>query len=129
MDGQGVRRRRRPADDSGARRAGGRALRRDRGGDRQPHRRLSGGVGGLLSVLAHSGLSLETLTALVPQLLALLEQRGGPALLQRIAASVPMLRDFLGGAGSAGGDVQAAAPQGTDVAGEILGDLGKMFSN
>jgi hypothetical protein len=91
----------------------------------------TGGVGGLLAVLAHSGLSLETLTALVPQLLALLEQRGGSELLQRIAASVPMLRDFLQGASNAGGagGVQAAAPQGTGVAGEILGDLGKMFNN
>jgi hypothetical protein len=92
----------------------------------------AGGVGGLLSVLAHSGLSLETLTALVPQLLALLEQRGGSNLLQRIAASVPMLRDFLGGAGNSAanpGGVQAAAPEAGGVAGEILGDLGKMFNS
>jgi hypothetical protein len=90
----------------------------------------AGGVGGLLSVLAHSGLSLETLTALVPQLLALLEQRGGSDLLQRIAASVPMLRDFLGAAGQGGGQVagQAGAqPSAGGLLGEI-GELGKMFN-
>jgi len=93
----------------------------------------AGGVGGLLSVLAHSGLSLETLTALVPQLLALLEQRGGSDLLQRIAASVPMLRDFLGGAGQAGVQAadQAGGQQGAGVGGILgeIGELGKMFNN
>jgi hypothetical protein len=91
------------------------------------------GVGGLLSVLTHSGLSLETLTALVPQLLGLLEQRGGSDLLQRIAAAVPMLRDFLGN--QAGGQLAEQAPgqvpQGGDAGGILgeIGELGKMFGS
>jgi hypothetical protein len=88
----------------------------------------TGGVGGLLAVLAHSGLSLETLTALVPQLLALLEQRGGSALLQRIAASVPMLRDFLGATGQAASQPGAQPSAGAGgILGEI-GQIGKMFN-
>jgi hypothetical protein len=55
----------------------------------------AGGMGGLLSALAHSGLSPDKLTQFVPELLALLQQRGGADLLQRLAGSVPFLRDFL----------------------------------
>jgi hypothetical protein len=82
----------------------------------------TGGIGGLLSALAHSGLSPDKLMQLVPTLLALLQQRGGTDLLQRIASSVPMLREILGGAapGAAGAD-------GAPSMGGILGDLGKMF--
>jgi len=78
----------------------------------------SGGVGGLLSALAHSGLSADKLMQLVPALLALLQQRGGADLLQKVAGSVPMLQEILGGA--------AGAP-GAQPGGGILGDLGKMF--
>jgi hypothetical protein len=79
----------------------------------------SGGVGGLLSALAHSGLSADKLMQLVPALLALLQQRGGTDLLGRLASSVPMLQEILGGA--------AASPGNAQPGGGILGDLGKMF--
>jgi hypothetical protein len=55
----------------------------------------AGGMGGLLSALAHSGLSPDKLAQFVPELLSLLQQRGGADLLQRLAGSVPFLRDFL----------------------------------
>ncbi len=79
----------------------------------------SGGVGGLLAALAHSGLSADKLMQLVPALLALLQQRGGADLLQRVAGSVPALQEILGGG--------AAGPGGAQPGGGILGDLGKMF--
>ena len=80
----------------------------------------SGGVGGLLSALAHSGLSADKLMQLVPTLLTLLQQRGGTDLLQRVAGAVPMLQEVLGG-GAAG------APGAQPGDGGILGELGKMF--
>lgn len=79
----------------------------------------SGGVGGLLSALAHSGLSADKLMQLVPALLALLQQRGGADLLGKVAGSVPMLQEILGGG--------AAGAPGAQPGGGILGDLGKMF--
>jgi hypothetical protein len=79
----------------------------------------SGGVGGLLSALAHSGLSADKLMQLVPALLALLQQRGGTDLLSRIAGSVPMLQEVLGGG--------AAGAPGAQPGGGLLGELGKMF--
>jgi len=79
----------------------------------------SGGVGGLLSALAHSGLSADKLMQLVPALLTLLQQRGGSDLLSRIAGAVPMLQEVLGGGG-------AEAP-GAQPGGGLLGELGKMF--
>jgi hypothetical protein len=79
----------------------------------------SGGVGGLLSALAHSGLSADKLMQLVPALLSLLQQRGGADLLQKVAGSVPMLQEILGGG--------AAGAPGAQPGGGILGDLGKMF--
>jgi hypothetical protein len=82
----------------------------------------TGGIGGLLSALAHSGLSADKLMQLVPALLALLQQRGGADLLQRIAGSVPMLREILGGAAPG-----PTAPEDTPSLGGILGDLGKML--
>jgi len=57
----------------------------------------AGGMGGLLSALAHSGLSPDKLGQFVPELLSLLQQRGGTDLLQRLVGAVPLLRDFLGG--------------------------------
>src|SRR5262249_28520809 len=60
----------------------------------------SGGVGGLLSALAHSGLSADKLMQLVPTLLNLLQQRGGSDLLQKVAGAVPMLQEMLGGGAS-----------------------------
>ncbi len=79
----------------------------------------SGGVGGLLAALAHSGLSADKLMQLVPVLLSLLQQRGGSDLLQRVAGSVPALQEILSGG--------AAGPGGAQPSGGILGDLGKMF--
>ena len=79
----------------------------------------SGGVGGLLSALAHSGLSADKLMQLVPTLLTLLQQRGGTDLLQRVAGAVPMLQEVLGGG--------AAGAPGAQPGGGILGELGKMF--
>ena len=79
----------------------------------------SGGVGGLLSALAHSGLSADKLMQLVPALLTLLQQRGGADLLQRVAGAVPMLQEVLGGG--------AAGAPGAQPGGGILGELGKMF--
>ena len=80
----------------------------------------TGGIGGLLSALAHSGLSADKLMQLVPILLTLLQQRGGADLLQKVAGSVPMLQEVLGGGGAAG----AADSQ---PGGGLLGELGKMF--
>ena len=79
----------------------------------------AGGVGGLLSALAHSGLSADKLMQLVPTLLTLLQQRGGSDLLARIAGSVPMLQEVLGGG--------AAGAPGAQPGGGLLGELGKMF--
>ena len=79
----------------------------------------TGGVGGLLSALAHSGLSADKLMQLVPTLLALLQQRGGADLLQKVAGAVPMLREVLGGG--------AAGAAGSQPGGGLLGELGKMF--
>jgi hypothetical protein len=79
----------------------------------------SGGVGGLLSALAHSGLSADKLMQLVPTLLNLLQQRGGADLLQRVAGAVPMLQEVLGGGAAGAPDAQPG--------GGLLGELGKMF--
>lgn len=79
----------------------------------------SGGVGGLLSALAHSGLSADKLMQLVPMVLSLLQQRGGSDLVAKVAGSVPMLQEILGGG--------AAGAPGAQPGGGILGDLGKMF--
>jgi hypothetical protein len=57
----------------------------------------AGGLGGLLSALGHSGLSPDKLAQFVPELLSLLQQRGGADLLERLAGSVPLLRDFFPG--------------------------------
>jgi len=57
----------------------------------------TGGMGGLFSALAHSGLSPDKLGQLVPELLSLLQQRGGSDLVQKLVSAVPLLRDFLGG--------------------------------
>ena len=57
----------------------------------------TGGLGGLFSALAHSGLSPDKLSQFVPELLSLLQQRGGADLVQKLVSSVPLLRDFLGG--------------------------------
>ncbi|HEY4594723.1 MAG TPA: DUF2780 domain-containing protein [Thermoanaerobaculia bacterium] len=79
----------------------------------------SGGVGGLLSALAHSGLSADKLMQLVPMVLSLLQQRGGSDLVAKVAGSVPMLQEILGGG--------AAGAPGAQPGGGLLGELGKMF--
>lgn len=79
----------------------------------------SGGVGGLLSALAHSGLSADKLMQLVPMVLSLLQQRGGSDLVAKVAGSVPMLQEVLGGG--------AAGAPGAQPGGGLLGELGKMF--
>ena len=79
----------------------------------------SGGVGGLLSALAHSGLSADKLMQLVPALLTLLQQRGGSDLVTKVAGAVPMLQEVLGGG--------AAGAPGAQPGGGLLGELGKMF--
>jgi hypothetical protein len=71
---------------------------------------LAGSAGGLLSALAQSGLSPETATRFVPELLGLLRERD-PELVQRLAGSVPFLKDILSG---------LQLPDG-------LGGLGKIF--
>jgi hypothetical protein len=84
----------------------------------------AGGIGGLIAALAHSGLSPDKLSQLVPTLLTLLEQRAGTELLQRLAESFPILKSFTGagGVGASADGTTAASP-----AAGILGDLGKMF--
>jgi hypothetical protein len=72
---------------------------------------LAGSAGGLLSALAQSGLSPETATRFVPELLGLLRERADPELIQRLAGSVPFLKDILSG---------LQLPDG-------LGGLGKIF--
>jgi hypothetical protein len=72
---------------------------------------LAGAAGGLLSALAQSGLGPETATRLVPELLGLLRERADPELIQRLAGSVPFLKDILAG---------LQLPDG-------LGGLGKIF--
>jgi hypothetical protein len=81
----------------------------------------SGGAGGLIAALSHSGLSAGTLMQLVPMLLSLLQQRGGSDLVAKVAGSVPMLQEVLGGGGGATG------ADGTSSGGGLLGELGKMF--
>jgi hypothetical protein len=72
---------------------------------------LAGSAGGLLSALAQSGLGPETATRFVPELLGLLRERADPELIQRLAGSVPFLKDLLAG---------LQLPDG-------LGGLGKIF--
>lgn len=79
----------------------------------------SGGVGGLLAALSHSGLSADKLMQLVPMVLSLLQQRGGSDLVAKVAGAVPMLQEVLGGG--------AAGAPGAQPGGGLLGELGKMF--
>ena len=72
---------------------------------------LAGSAGGLLSALAQSGLNPETATRFAPELLGLLRKRADPELIQRLAGSVPFLKDILSG---------LQLPDG-------LGGLGKIF--
>jgi hypothetical protein len=64
---------------------------------------FAGSAGGLLTALAQSGLSPESVTRFVPELLGLLKERADPALIQRLVGSVPFLKDILGGMQLPGG--------------------------
>ena len=56
----------------------------------------------VLSVLGKLGIDAQTAAKFAPMLLELLQSKAGAAVMQRIASSVPMVREALGSAGLGG---------------------------
>lgn len=72
----------------------------------------AGGVVGALATLGKAGLDPETISRFVPMLLEQLQSKAGQDLVNRLAGSVPFLKDLAGEDGGRGG---------------LAGGLGKLF--